>query len=191
MEFDELQRIWNTQTREPQWVINETALHNRIVAKKKQTGHITNISEWLILGVNLGAGVFILGLTMVKPTAGALWLYLMATWMLGTAAIVLANRLRRLKNTPSFDRSMLGEIRAAVSVATYQVRLSQWMRWNSLPIGLLSLLGVWKGEQSIWLILAIGLFFTLTYLASGWEHGVYKARKRELERLRYKLEQPV
>ena len=188
MEFDELQKIWDSQTKEPLWAINETALHNRITAKKQQAGHITNFSEKLLLVVNLGAAAFMLGLNFVKPTAGNLWLYLMATWMVGTAVYVLANRLRRLKGSRAFDRSLLGELNYAVSLATYQVRLSQLMRWNMLPIVLLSMLGVWKGEQSIGIVLAIGLFFILTYFASRWEHGIYTSRKRELEALQNKLE---
>lgn len=191
MEFDELQKIWDSQTKEPLWAINETALHNRISAKKQQASHITNVSELILFVVNLGAAAFMIGLNFIKSDAGNLWLYLMAAWMIGTAVYVLVNRLRRLNGSHTFDRSLLGELRYAVSLATYQVRLSQLMRWNIVPIVLLSMLGVWKGEQSIGIVLAIGLFFILIYFASRWEHGIYTSRKRELEALQNKLEKGI
>lgn len=187
MEFDELQKIWNSQTREPLWVINESALHKRILAKKNQARHITTISEWLLLFVNTGAGSLILGVNFFKRPEN-LSLYLMAAWMFLTALYVLISRIRRLKGSNEFDRSMLGELKYAISMATYQVRLSQLMRWNVLPIGALSLLGIFEGGKSVWLALGILTFFVLTYFASGWEHRVYITKKRELEALQKKLE---
>ncbi|MVM41094.1 hypothetical protein GO730_30930 [Spirosoma sp. HMF3257] len=188
MEFDELQKIWDSQTKEPLWAINENALYNHILAKKKQASHIANFSELLILIVYTGVGSLMIGLNVVKSTAGNLWLYLMAAWMLGTVFYVLTHRIRRLQGGNTFGRSLLGELDYAVLMATYQVRLSQLMRWNIVPVGILSLLGVWKVGQSIWLVLGLVLFFALSYFAGGWEHGIYTAKKRELEALRKKLE---
>jgi hypothetical protein len=39
----------------------------------------------------------------------------------------------------------------------------------------------------IWVAVAAGLFFILVFIASGWEHNIYKRRKRELETLLQKL----
>ncbi|GAB4006316.1 hypothetical protein EXU85_02450 [Spirosoma sp. KCTC 42546] len=187
MEFDELQKIWDSQTREPLWVINENALHKRILAKKNQAHHITTISELLLLFVNSIAGGLILGINFFKHSE-SLFLYIMAAWMFLTALYVLMSRFRRLKGENEFDRSMLGELNHAVSMATYQVHLSQLMRWNTLPIGILSLLSIWEGGKSVWLALGVLAFFALTYFASGWEHRVYTNKKRELESLQKKLE---
>jgi hypothetical protein len=33
------------------------------------------------------------------------------------------------------------------------------------------------------------VFLTLAHLAAGWEHGIYKSRKRELEILKAKLDE--
>jgi hypothetical protein len=188
MEFDELQKIWDSQTHEPLWVINENALHNRIQAKKAKISHIANFSELLLLAVNIGGGSFVLGLNLMKPPTNVS-LFLMSAWMFCTALYVLVSRIRRIKGGKTFDRSLLGELHHAILMATYQVRLSQLMRWNLVPIGAICLLGFWESKQSIWLALGLLTFLAITYYAGGWEHHIYEAKKRELEALKIKLEQ--
>ena len=187
MEFDELKKIWDSQTHEPLWVINENALHKRIQAKKSQAHHITTISELLLIFVNMGMGGIVLGLTISKGSDN-LFMYLMGGWMLATALYVLASRIRRLQGENTFDRSLLGELNHALSMATYQVSLSRLMRWNIVPIGVLSLLGIGEGGKSVWLLVGLLVFFVLIYVASGWEHRFYKGKKRELEALQKKLQ---
>lgn len=186
MEFDELQKIWHSQTNEPLWVIDEKALYQRVLVKKQKASRITNFSEWLILIVYAGAGSFIVGLNSSKPKANML-LYAMAAWMFATALFILVSRIRRIKGSHLFDRSMLGELNHAISMATYQVQLSQLMRWNILPIGGLSVWGVILVGQSVWLALGMLFVFVLGYFAGGWEHRIYIAKKRELEALQRKL----
>ena len=36
MEFEDLQKIWDTQNNKPMYVINEEALHRRILSKKNK-----------------------------------------------------------------------------------------------------------------------------------------------------------
>jgi hypothetical protein len=187
MEFDELQKIWDVQSNAPLYAINENALHNRILSKKKKTRRITNVSELLLIIVNLCAGSFVLGINLLKRP-GNIFMYVMAGWMFVTAFYVLAGRLRRIKGDRRFDRSMHGDLSHALSVATYQVRLSGLMRWNILPIGALSILGVWEGGKLFWIIGFIAIFFLLTWYASNWEHRIYVNKKRELETLQKKLE---
>jgi hypothetical protein len=187
MEFDEMKKIWDTQNNEPLYTINERALHSRIISKKKQGLHITNTSELLWIIVNSCAACFILGMNFFKQNESVL-MYFLSTWLLSTALYMLISRIRRIKGNNRFDRSMRGDLDQAISVATYQVRLSQIGRWNILPIGILSLLAVWNGGKSIWWVVGLGIFFILTIYAAGWEHRIYKARKRELDALQKKLE---
>ena len=84
---------------------------------------------------------------------------------------------------------MHGDLNYAISVATYQVRLSLLGRWSILPIGVFTLLGLWQSGKSVWIVsFALLTFFVLANYAAGWEHGIYKNRKRELEILKEKLE---
>jgi hypothetical protein len=185
MDFTEMKKIWDSQNNEPLYVINEKALHNLIQSKKRQADHLTNISELLLILVNMGAGCFILGMNVFQQS-GNIFMYLLAAWMLSSALYVLVSRIRRIKANYRFDRSMRGELAHALSVATYQVHLSRLGWWSILPIGILTLLGVW--EKSVWVAGGILLCFGLTHYAAGWEHRIYKARKRELEVLQNKLE---
>ena len=115
-------------------------------------------------------------------------MYFLSAWMFSIAFYLLVSRIRRIKGDNRFHRSMHGDLHHAISVATYQVRLSQLMRWNILPIGILILLGIWEGEKSLWVAVGILVLFVLANYAAGWEHNIYKARKRELEILLNKLE---
>ncbi|GAB3950515.1 hypothetical protein GCM10028805_28710 [Spirosoma harenae] len=190
MEFDELQKIWNSQTEEPLWVINEQALKKHILAKKNQAHHVTNITELLLTYVYIGGGFILLGLNFVNHSSNV-FMYLMAGWMFVTGLYSLASRTQRLKreNDEFVGRSMLDELNHALSIATYQVRLSRLMRWNVLPIGAFSVLGVWASGKSVWQALGLLLFFVVCYFASGWEHNIYEVKKRELEKLQQKLQE--
>jgi hypothetical protein len=76
----------------------------------------------------------------------------------------------------------------AIAMATYQVRLSQLSHWNILPIGILSLLGIWEGGKSVWIGAATLIFFVFAYYIGSIEHRHYQARRRELQILQQKLE---
>ena len=187
MEFEELKKIWDAQNNQPLYVINEKAMYNHILSRKRQAHHITNTSELLIIFVNIVSGIFVVGINFFKQS-GNLSLYILSAWMFGSALFMLVNRIRRIKGNNQFDRSMSGDLSYAVSLATYQVRISQIMRWNILPIGLFTLLGLWEGGKPVWIAVIVLFFFALTYFAGGWEHNIYKKKKRELEILKKKLD---
>jgi len=190
MEFEELQQIWDSQNDRPLYVIDQKALHNRIQTKMKRAGNITNFSELLLILVNLSAASFVLAINVFSQSLN-IYMYLMVAWMFGTALYLLARRMQRIKGNTRFDRSMLGDLNYAISLATYQVRLSQLMRWNILPIGALSIFGVLSGEKPIWVAGIILIFFVVAYFASNWEHGIYESRKRELKILQDKLKNEI
>jgi hypothetical protein len=188
MEFEKMKKIWDTQNNEPLYAINEKALHKRIHSKQKRAGHIANFSELLTIFVNFGAGFFVLAVSLFKQS-GNLFMYLLAAWMFVTAFYVLTRRLRRIKEEHRFDRSMLGDLNHAISNATYQVRLSLIMRWNILPVGILMILGFWESGKAVWIIVPTLIFIAFVHFASGWEHNIYKTRKRKLEILQKKLQE--
>jgi len=187
MEFEELRKIWDAQNDQPLYAINEKAMYNLILSKKKQAHHITNISELLIIIVYIIAGSFVLGMNLYDQSSN-ISMYVLSAWMLVSALFMLVNRIRRIKGDNQFDRSMSGDLDHAISVATYQVRISQIMLWNILPMGALTILGLLEGGKPIWIAVVVLLFFALSYYAGGWEHNIYKRKKRELEVLKKKLD---
>jgi len=68
----------------------------------------------------------------------------------------------------------------------YQAHISQIMLWNILPTGALTIL--WEGGKPTWIAMVLLLFFALSYYAGGWEHNIYKRKKREVEVLKRKLD---
>lgn len=176
------------QNNETLYAINEQALHHRIFSKKRSAGHIANISELLLIFVNMGTGLFVLVTALYKPSVN-IFIYMVTAWMIITMLYVLVSRIRRRKNENRFDRSMLGDLHHAISNATYQVRLSGIMLWNSFPIVILLLLSFWEsGKLSVGIVIFMLIFFALVGYAARWEHGIYKKRKRGLEVLLKKLE---
>jgi hypothetical protein len=187
MEFEEMQKIWSMQNNEALYVINEKALHSRILSKKKSASHIVNFSELLGIVVNIGTSLFVFGVALSKPGTH-IFIYLMAAWMMITALYLLVSRIQRQKSENRFDRSLLGDLDHAIYNASYQVRRSRLMLWNVLPITLLILFSFWEsGKLSVWIALAMLIFFVLVFYAGSWEHSIYIKKKRVLEVLRKKL----
>jgi hypothetical protein len=187
MELNEIRKIWDSQNNEPLYVINEQALGRLILSKKEQARHITNISELMWIIVNAGAGGIILGMSYLKENA-SIYMYALSLWMIGIGLYMLVSRIRRIKANQQFDRSMRGDLAQAISVATYQLRLSRLGLWNILPIGALVILGLLDGGKSLWWVLGLLVFLVLTSFGARWEHRIYKTRKHELELLQNKLE---
>jgi hypothetical protein len=187
MEFEDIQKIWDAQTSQTLYVLNKNALHKRIQAKKSQTRHITNATELFAIFVNGGGGGVVFTMNILTHNKN-IWIYTMALWMLAIALYVLVSRIRRVNNDLKYDRTIHGELDYAVSVASYQVKLSYLMRWSVLPLGALLVLATWGGGKSVWLIVAVLILLAVTHYFGGWEHNFYKRRKNELENLRCKLD---
>lgn len=189
MEFDDIKEIWDTQNKKTMYAINEEALLNHIASKKNKAIHITNISELLLILVNLGAGIIVLILSFTNDKAN-ISLYVMATWMLISGVFTGIKRWKRLTYSTRYDQSVLSHLKHAISVATYQVGLSQLYRWNILPMAILSVSAMLESGKPIWISAPMIIFFLLTHWASRWEHGIYETRKQELENLERTLVNP-
>jgi hypothetical protein len=187
MEFDELQKIWDTQNNQPMYTINEKALHKRIIAKKNQAFHITRFSEWLLIIVYTAVTGFIFWNNFAGQRS--VFMFILSAWMFAGVIYVSIHRLHRIRGQKHFDRTMLGDLQHALSMAGSQVRLARIMRWNTLPMGMLILFSFWENDISVWIIVAAAVFFILVFYASGWEYNMYKRKKQELEVLLAKLEQ--
>ncbi len=188
MNFDELQKVWDTQNKQTLYAINETAMYNHIMQKQRQSRHITHVSELLTILVNTSVGLFI---TLINATSNrsSIALYALGAWLIACAIFILTGRMRRLDASHRFDRTMNGELAHALAVATYQVRLSRLMRWNILPITILLLLGLWENGKPAWIAAATAATLLLSYYASGWEHNYYERRKHTLQKLQASLMQ--
>ncbi|MEO7309678.1 MAG: hypothetical protein ABIX01_04725 [Chitinophagaceae bacterium] len=195
MEFEDMKKIWDSQNSQPLYAIDEQGLHNRILSKKRLASKITKISELMGIIAYIVTGCFIFGVTLYKQNAGlssykqngSLFMYILAVWLFASALYIVKIRILRIRGSHRFDRSMNGDLGHAISVAMHQVQLSLIMRWNMLPIGLLTALSISETGKSPWFTAGILVFFASAAYFSGWEHGIYKKRKLELEKLQNKL----
>ena len=187
MEFDEMKKIWDSQNNQPLFVLDEKALHNRIQSKMNSFRQLTSITEWLLIIINMGTGSILLGFNGFK-TGTNIFLYLEAFWMFGIAFYILLHHFLRLKASQEFDRSLHGDLDHAISLASYQMRLSQIIRWNFLPMGLIMIFSGWESGK----LLKVGAFilvsYSLAFYVSSNGYQTNKRRKRELQSLKEKLE---
>jgi hypothetical protein len=188
MEFEEMRKIWDSQNNQTLYAIDETALSNRITARKNSARRTTNLSELVVIVTHfMATAILVIVIWMNKLNSVSM--YLLTAWMFVTAVVSTVVRVSRIYSKVRFDLSMFGELGHAISLATHQVRFSNLMKWNSIPVAALAILVVWEGGKSIWIVIGMTVFFAGAYLASQWEHNFYKKKKYELEQLRVKLDE--
>jgi hypothetical protein len=188
MEFEEMQKIWDEQSNQTLYAIDERALSNRIKAKRNTANRIANLSELIVIITHIAATGILL-VIMLMNKVNNVFMYLMSAWVFFTAIFATVIRLRRIYSKIRFDRTMFGELDHAIALATHQVRFSKLMQWNSVPVAGLAVLLVWSSGKSIWFTAGMVVFFAATYYAAHWEVNIYKRKKEELEQLKLKLEE--
>jgi hypothetical protein len=187
MEFEEMKKIWDAQNNQPLYVIDENALHHRIQSKRSGLLHITNRSEWSLMMINLSTGIILLALNPFKPGAN-IFMYLESAWMFATVVYVVVSRIDRIKAGRRFDRSIHGDLDHAISVASYQVRLSRVIRWNLLPMGAIMIFSGWEAGKLVKVCAVILVAYALAFYVGTKERRMNNRRKRELQVLKEKLE---
>lgn len=187
MEFDEMKKIWDAQNNQPLYAIDEKALHNRIQSKMNSVLRLTNISEWVLIMINLATGGILLGFNRFNPGTN-IFLYLEAAWMFALAAYLVVHHIRRIKASRRFDRSIKGDLDHAISLANYQMRLSQIIRWNFLPMGAIMIFSGWEAGKLLRVSAVILVSYTLAFYVTSKGYRANKRRKRKLQVLKEKLE---
>lgn len=187
MEFEKLQKIWDSQNNKPMYVIREEALHQKILAKGQKTGRTANITEWILIFSGLLAAGIIVVFDLMDDGGNAfsyigIFLFSLITVYSGM------NRFLRKKRKINFERSILGDLEHALSIAQYQVSLSKGMFYGFWPATFaLSLLSLILSDKPIWYSIVFGLLFVGVSYISRWEHRCYVRRRDELKVLKKKL----
>lgn len=187
MEFDEMKKIWDAQNSRPLYTLDEKALHNRIQSKMNCTLRLTGMREWLLILINLGAGGILIGFNRFKPGTN-IFLYLEAAWMFATVVYFIVYRIRRIKASRRFDRSIRGDLDHSISLVTYQIRTSEFIRWNLPPMGAIMIFSGWEGGQLLKVSTLILASYTLSFYVVSKGIHADKKRKRSLQALKEKLE---
>lgn len=186
MEFEEMRKIWDTQNNEPIYVLNEQALHNRIISKKNRANWLANINEIGIILIAVATSSYLL----IKNFGGEnIFAYFPPIALLLTGIYVVFLRIRRRKKANQFERSMLGDLDHAIDTAVYQVNFAKtFFWWFILPVMIPVILNMIMKEASIWKWFMILACIILSYALVRWElNRCHIPRKRSLEALREKL----
>ena len=192
MEFNELQKIWDSQNNKPMYVIREEALHQKILAKERKAGKTATITEWiLILTGLLSAGI--LAFFDLFYDEGNIFSYVSVALFSLITVYAAINRFLRKKRSGNFERTILGDLENALSISEYQVSLSKGMLFGFWPaVYLVSVLSLIMSDKPAWYFIALSLFFIAVSFASRWEHNCYLRRRNELKNLKLKLiEEPL
>ena len=181
MEFNDMKKIWDSTGQAYMYAIDEQQLAETIRKKKRSTGKFVSRMEWFLISVNFATGLFLLIASLVGN--GHNWyIYLFSFMLLIMGGYIYYRHRLRIRQEGQFDRSMLGELKHAISNATYQARLAYFMLLFSIPAGILLWLSAWSDEQPFWFLVAVGVGSVLVFLAARWEYrSLHIARKRKLE----------
>src|SRR5690606_8778300 len=113
MEFETIQQTWKNQDTQQAYIINEPALYDQIQRKKRGAGRLASFTEKVLIGANLLAAAFILGVSMYKQST-SVFPYLMAGWMILSVFYVIAKHYQRKMRLEQFDSSILGSLDHAI-----------------------------------------------------------------------------
>lgn len=186
MEFDEMKKIWDAQNNQPLYTIDEKALHN-IQSKMSTLLHVTSISEWLLIIINLSTGAILFSNNPLKAGSN-IFLFVEAVWLFAIVIHLVVNAIRRVKASRRFDRSVHGDLNHAIFLASYQVRISQIIRWNFLPMAAIMILSGWEAGKLIKVSAIILASYALAFYVSSKGYRANKRRKSSLQALKEKLE---
>jgi len=187
MEFEEMQKVWDKQSNEMLFVINEGALHKCVKAKKRQANRTVNVTEIGLMIVNtITVGILVADAIIDKE---GFWDYGGALAMMLTVGYLLVIRTKRQKSENRFDRSMLGELDHAISSTQSTISIASTMIWwYFTPIAVFTISKmIFKGASvESWLLISGA--FVLAYFLVNWEKShCHEPRKKHLEALREKL----
>lgn len=188
MEFDDLQKIWNKETKEPMYVLDEKAIHRQVWRRSQKLNRLASINEWglmIIAVVTAGLLLFIGDDTGYKILA--------ALAMVFTGGYVWWTRRQRLEQNKGFADTILGELDLALVNANYLVRFAQtFVYWFILPTGLVTFFRMSQKEASLGRWALIAGCFLLSYLLVQLELRYRHIPKRQaLQDLKNKLTEEI
>lgn len=189
MEFDEMKKIWDAQSNKTMYAIDESALHSKVISKRKKSARIAGRSERIMIGALLFSTLIILGASIYKAEYDVMPLVLSAVTF-AVAILIFFRRRERLKKQGNFENSISGDIELAISNAEYQIRLSALGKWLYLVVALLSVASVVDTLEEWYKGAFLLLFFIVGYFGARWEHKTfYVSQKTSLLKMRDKLQE--
>jgi Flp pilus assembly protein TadB len=185
MEFDHLQKIWDAQSNQTVYAIDESTLHRRVLVHKRKSERIHRINTYGLVAISVVCSAILLGIKVADVFNIVSSIVLMVI-----AVYVLIRDHRRKKALQVFDRTMAGELDFAIENIRYQIRFGQtfWL-WYVIPLALPKLAEMLSGKINYPSIAVMVVALIASVLVVRWEvNSKYKPKLRQLESLKSSLE---
>ncbi len=179
-----MRKIWDSQNREPLYVINESALHKRIQSKRNRASRVSDTNEIGLMVITTVTSIILI--TIERDSA---YSYLSAAAMFLVGVYILIGRIKRKKRVQQFDRSILGDIDQAIANVSSEIKRARtFFWWMIAPVSIPIVMNFVSAEIPIWKWIVIPLAMGFALYITRWEmRRCHIPRKQELETLRAKL----
>lgn len=218
MNFEELKVIWDSQSKEPLYVLPETSLHELVRRRRDEERRKTAVRH-----VVESAGNGLAGLVTVAAAACLAWgdpawlanlswlkapaspwdaaaLFLAGVAWLFCAGYMWNARRRQIQGEENLAQSIRGDLERALEHIVFQIRIARGMVWWGLipawfAAGLFVMVLFRLRQAPTWGYWVIALMMVGTFVTiHWWQHyairRLYEPRRLELESLRAKLTDP-
>jgi len=182
-----MKKIWDAQKGEALYAIDEKALHNQVIVKKKKSAQKADKLELTLISSLLFASGMVWYAIIVKSSYEMAQI-IFASLLLFAAVAILISRRKRMRWQDSFENSMLGDLEQGLANASYQVKLSKAVAFLYLTVAGFAVVSVYLEVTDWWKSVLVLLLFTFGYIASRWEHRkFYVGQKKNLLAMKEKL----
>ena len=183
-----MQKIWNADSQQYAYAINEDAMYQRIQAKKRSSHRVVNKMEWGLMIINLVVGSFVLGANLMKEISNP-YHYAMVAILYVSVIYIFCRRQERLKGENLFDRTMLGDLDHAIRNAVYREQLSYFAFIYAIPVFSVVWISFYQKNKSVEYLVGILIFFVIMLLLGFFEHKlIHRRYRKRLEEMKRMLE---
>ena len=181
-----MQVLWNEQSSEKLYAIDQSALNKMIDKKAKKSIRQVILFETMLIFINFGTG----GWMMYEAIDGGShpFVYLLAAAYLAYGCYTVYQRFGRKSEETQFDNSILGEVDKAIYRTKYLIQQgSRMFWWYLIPLMIgFSILMVLE-QKYAWLLLP-AIFLPLVHYGIKWEmRKLHQPRRESLESIREAL----
>ncbi len=186
MQFDELKKIWDTQTRQPMYVIEENTFNDLVMKKiSRVKKEVDRFQKGIII-----ICLIVMSVLSLLAWMNENWYQFITVVVAAMIAIYIYNdRRHRKRSQDRFGKTLMEDLDLAIQDADYMVKRGKYFTlWYLAPLAISMVVSLILESKSIWSWIVVLLSFTLAYFVSRWD--VYKCqipRKKALENMREAL----
>lgn len=184
MEFEEMKKVWDTQSNKNYYAIDEDVMHKRVMKKNFEIKRMSDVNEWALIVISL----IVVGIMTYQGIVnGQSFKFASSAIFLFVAGYLYWDRKKRIKNDGSTDNTVLGNLEQAIRTIDYYIRKQQnFIWWFVLPATISMMINLYFSSRGLtWRIpfAVIAIFLGLLVAHLSLKNSVLP-KKRNLESLR-------